>query len=47
MGFLDVVFFPSRDTFCTTFLKNCGGGKDNETVPCLNTVYGNEQDHVP
>ena len=34
MGFLDMAFLPSRDSFSTTFL-NCGRSESLGTTTCL------------
>ena len=34
----DVAFLPSRDSFSTTFVKNCGRGESLRTTTCLKTV---------
>ena len=34
-GFQDVTFLPSRASFSTTLLKNCGRGKSLRTTTCL------------
>ena len=40
MGFQDVAFLPSRDSFITTFLKHCGRGKSLWIAKCHKTVIG-------
>ena len=46
MGFHDVAFLPSRASFCTTCLKNCGIGWGLWTATCLRTVVGDMQGHA-
>ena len=46
MGFQDVVLLPSRASFSTTFLKNCGRGESLGTTTCLITVVGGKQGHA-
>ena len=40
MDFLDVEFPPSRTSFSTTFLENCGIDESLGTTTCLKTVVG-------
>ena len=40
MGLQDVGFLPSRDSFSTTFHKNCGRGESLGTTTCLNSMVG-------
>ena len=47
MGFGDVVFLPSRASFCITFLKNCGRGEGLMATTCLRTVVGGKQGLAP
>ena len=47
MGFQDVAFLPSRVSFSTIFLKNCGRGECLWTTACLKTVSGGKQGHAP
>ena len=47
MGFQDVAFLPSRASFYTTFLKNCGGGCEVGTVTYNKAVVGGKQGHAP
>ena len=47
MSFQDVAFLPSRNSFSTTFLKNCGKGESHRTTTCLNTVVGGRHGHAP
>ena len=47
MGFHDVVLLPSRASFSTTFLKNCGRGESLVTTTCHKTVVGGRQGHAP
>ena len=46
MGFQDVAFLPSRTSFSTTFLKNCGRGEGFRTTTCHKTVVGGKQGHA-
>ena len=47
MSFQHVAFLPSRASFHTTFLKNCGRGERLRTTTCLGTVVGGKQGHAP
>ena len=47
MGYQDVAFLPSRASFSTTFLKNCGRGESLGTTTFLKTVVGGRQGHAP
>ena len=40
IGSHDVAFLPSRASFSTTFLKNCGRGESLRTTTCLEAVVG-------
>ena len=40
MGFQNIAFLPSRASFPTTFLKNCGRGECLVTITCLKTIVG-------
>ena len=40
MGLQDVAFLPSRASFSTTFLKNCGRDDGLWTITYLGTVDG-------
>ena len=42
MGLQDVAFLPSRASFYTTFLKNCGRGEILGTTTCHKTVVGDK-----
>ena len=41
--FIDLAFLPSRASFSTTLLKNCGRDESLWTTTCLNTVVGCKQ----
>ena len=43
MGFQDVAFMPSRDSFSTTFLRECGRREGFRTTKCLKTVVVGKQ----
>ena len=43
----DVVFLPSKASFSTTFLLNCGASKSLRATTCLKTVVGGKQGHAP
>ena len=47
MGFMDVAFLPSKASFSTTFLQNCGRGEGLVTTTCLSAVVGDKQGHAP
>ena len=47
MDFLDLAFLPSRASFHTTFLRNCGRGDCLRTATCLSTLFGGKQGHAP
>ena len=47
MGFQDVVFLPSRDSFSIIFLENCCRGESLVTTTCLNTVVGVSKSMLP
>ena len=47
IGFHDVVFLPSRASFSSTFLKNCGRGESLSTTTCIKAVVGGKQGHAP
>ena len=47
MGFQDVVFLPSRASFFTTILTNCGIGESLWTNTCHKTLVGGKQWHSP
>ena len=47
MGFQDEASLPSRASFSTMFLNNCGGGESLGTTTCLKTVVGGKQGHAP
>ena len=47
MGFLEIAFMPSRASFSTTFLKNCGRCESLWTTTCLKTAVGVKQGHAP
>ena len=45
--FHDVAFLPSRASFSTTFLKNCGRGESLRNTTYLITVFRGKQGHSP
>ena len=47
MGFQDVAFLPSRASYSSTFLNNCGRGKSLGNTTCLKTAVGCKQGHAP
>ena len=47
MGFQDVAFLPSRASFFTTFLINCGIDESVRTAACLRTVVGGKHGRAP
>ena len=47
MSFQDVAFLPSRNSFSTTFVKNCGRGGSLRITTCLITVVGGKQGRAP
>ena len=47
MGFQDVAFLPSRASFSTMFLKNCGRCKSLRTTTCPKTMAWAKQRHAP
>ena len=47
MDFWDVSLLPSRATFYTTFLNNCGGGECLRTTAYPRTVVVGKQWHAP
>ena len=46
-GFQDVEYLPSRASFFTTFLKNCGRGESLRTTTCLKAVVGVSKGMLP
>ena len=46
MVFQDVEVLPSRASFSTTFLINCGSGGSRGTTTCVNTVVRGEKGYV-
>ena len=47
MGSQDVALLPSRASFSTTFLTNCGRCEGLGINTCLKTVVGGQQGHAP
>ena len=47
MGFQDIAFLPTRASFSTTFLKNCGRGESLGTTTCPKTVVGVSKGMLP
>ena len=45
MDFRDVELLQSRDSFHTTFQKNCHRGKSLMTTTCLKPAVGGCQEH--
>ena len=43
----DVAFLPSRASFPTTFLKNCGRDESLVNTTCLKTVVVGNLGHAP
>ena len=43
IGFPDVALLPSRDSFSTTFLRNCGRGESLMITTCPKTAVGGKQ----
>ena len=46
MGCQDVAFLPSRASFSTTFISNCGRGESPGITTCLKIVVGGKQGPV-
>ena len=47
MVFQDVAFLPSRASFSTTFINNCGRGESLRTTACLKAVVGVSKGMLP
>ena len=47
MSIKDVTLLPSRASFHTTFLKNCGRSESLGITTCPKTVVGGKQGHAP
>ena len=47
MCLLGAAFLPSRDSFCTAFLKHCGRAESLGITTCLECVNGGMQGHAP
>ena len=47
MGFQGVEFLPSKGSFSTTFLNNCGTGESLKTITCAKTVVGVSKGMLP
>ena len=47
MGFQDVVFLPSRVSFFSTFLKNCGRAETLQIATYIKTVVWDKHGNAP